>query len=185
MADITFTSIGRLQKYLKEQVNDILKNEMAGCVKDYIQSGIDEVVYQSGVPKRYKRRGGRAGDQGLMKNTWGTGSIADKSQMHSKLVEDGVLEVTDDAERNTNPKFEGIGYDTSKSLAENIVKGYGDKQEWYNEPRDFMGKAVEIMKETKPHLYVLGEELKRRTGVGVDTGNTTYNWVLQDNNTKR
>ena len=96
-----------------------------------------------------------------MGNPDGTGSLGDKTKMNH-TVKDGVLEVTDDAERNEAYKFAGIGYDTSKSLAENIIEGYGNKQFYYNKPRNFIQRTIEIMKENKPHLDVFKEELERR-----------------------
>ncbi|MDD4804544.1 MAG: hypothetical protein PHN69_05150 [Candidatus Pacebacteria bacterium] len=145
-----------LEKYLKKTIDNILENEMAKQVKDEMQTAISDVVYDAGTPKKYVRRGNN--EFGRMGNTDGTGSLADKREM-PHTVKDGLLEVANDAERNKKYDFAGKGYDTSKSLAENIISGYGDRDDWYNEPRDFIGETVKNIKSSKSHIKVMKEAL--------------------------
>lgn len=166
MVDKVFNNWSSLEKYLTKQINEVLDDEVAKCVKDNMVTAIDEVVYEPYEPVSYKRRGARKDDQSLMGNPLGTGSIADINEMDDEIIQDGVLKVTNNAERNPDYKYAGIGYDTSKSLAENIVEGYGSKLLPYNKRRDFISKTVEILNNNKAHIDVMKEELEKRLGEG-------------------
>lgn len=154
-----FSSLKELEKYLQNAINKSLDKEVAKAVKEQIQIAVDEVVYQSGTPVKYERRGGNI--YGGMGNPIGTGSLSDINEMNH-IVNNGQLIVTDDAKRNENYKFAGIGYDTNKSLTENIVEGYGNKSYWYNKPRDFIEKAKENLRQDKYHVEALKEGLERQ-----------------------
>lgn len=158
MAEKVFGSFNQLEIYLKKQIDDVLNKEVAIVVKEQIQVAVDEVVYQSGEPLVYERRG--SNQHGGMGNPLGTGSLADISKM-KHIVKNGILEVTDEAERNMDYRFAGVGYDLSKSLTENIVMGYGSKDRWYNEPRDFIGQARENLRQDKYHVEALKEGLMK------------------------
>lgn len=145
----SFTSYKELEKFIKKQVKKSLENEVAEVVKDEIQSSLSEVVYGSYIPKEYKRRGYT--DSGL----------GDKSTMTVKLVGDDTIKVTPDAERNTNYDFAGVGYDTSKSLAENIVGGYGNRDYIWNQPRDFIEEAKNNLKQNKNHIEAMIDGLEQ------------------------
>lgn len=155
----TFNSWSQIEAYLKKQIDSCLDKEVAQHVKEEQMTAISDVVYGAGIPSKYERRGGNP--YGGMGNTLGTGSLGDPSEMHH-TVKNGELVVTNDAERNIDYKWAGYGYDTSKSLAENIVYGYGDKDEWYNEPRDFISETIKSMKESGSHVEVMKEALEKR-----------------------
>ncbi len=158
MASKNFTTWSQLELYLTEKINDSLKHEVSEQVKDEIESSISDIVYSAGSPSIYERRGGNIA--GGMGNALGTGSIADKSTMTSELISSGQIKVTPEAERNMDYKFAGIGYDTSKSLAENIINGYGN--EWYSLPRDFISDTKENIISSKSHVSSLKEALRKR-----------------------
>jgi len=82
-------------------------------------------------------------------------------------VKDGVLRMTDDAERNMDYEFAGIGYDESKSLAYNMEFGYGNKILWYNQPRPFLHKTIENMKKSNSHVIAMRLALQKRLGKDV------------------
>lgn len=155
----SFSNWKDIEVYLRKHIDDTLNNEVAKSVKEQVMVAVDEAVYQSGSPAVYKRRGGN--DYGGMGNPIGSGSLADQNQMNH-IVNNGELVVTNDAERNKDYKFAGIGYDTNKSLTENIVEGYGDRSRWYNQPRDFMEEARENLRRDKYHVEAMKIGLKKR-----------------------
>lgn len=152
-----FKDLKDLEKYLQSKINDSLNNEVADMVKDEIVTSVNDVVYSAGIPKRYERRG-------IFPNSLGLG---DEMQMHH-TVKDGVLEVTDDASINLDPRYHESDIDMSKSLAENIEYGYGSKKLWYNEPRPFMKDAENNIKSKKSHIKTMKEGLKKR-GLNVES----------------
>lgn len=140
----TFKSWSEIESYLKKQIDDVLNNEVANVVKDQIIESVDEVVYDAGEPVYYQRRGFGDGSLGL----------GGRSQMEH-TVSNGLLEVIDNAKAQK-------GWDNGKSLAENIEYGYGDKYQWYNQPRPFIEHARESLKKNKNHVEMMEEGLEKR-----------------------
>lgn len=147
MANKSFTSISQLEAYLLTKINESLNINVAEQVKEEIQTAVSETVYSAGTPLYYDRRGGNSA--GGMGSANGTGSLGDVQEMHH-TVNSGVLEVVDDAE----PKMPW-----DRRLDVGIVYGYGDKEQWYNQPRDFLETARENMKESKSHVESMKEGL--------------------------
>jgi hypothetical protein len=146
----TFTSWKQLEGYLKNVIEDCLDKEVANDVCESLQTAISDVVYASGEPKHYLRR------------KYSDGGLADKDTM-KHTVSNMTLTVTPEAERNIKySKYPGRGYDPSKSLAFNIVKGYGS--EWYSQPRDFISETYKILEERKSHVDCMRDALKDRLG---------------------
>ena len=143
---LNFNSIDELIKYVKVQIDDTLDKEVADGVMDEIIMSVDSTVYGAGDPVMYDRRGLSPTSQGL----------GGRTQMHH-TVDDGVLEVIDDAQPS-NP------WDTDLSLAENIEYGYGDasKREWWNQPRPFIEDARDNMENDKYHVEKMKEGLEKR-----------------------
>ena len=137
------------------QINESLKTEVAKTVKDEIALAVDRIIYEPNQPRVYERRG-----IGLQ-----NGGLADQTQMEDVLESNGVLVVTNNAQPKVTGEYNGL--DSDKSLAENIVKGYGSKDKWWNEPRDFIQSAKEEMQETKSHVQALVNGLIER-GIDVD-----------------
>ena len=144
-----------IEKQIQKQINDVLNKEVAEAVKDEIVMAVDDVVYGSGIPTEYVRRGLSTSSNGL----------GGKSQMHHTVNTNGVLTVTDDADFNHDFAKNNHGYgtiDMSKSLTENIEYGYGSKSEWWNEPRPFIKKAKDNLKSNKYHVERMKEGLVKR-----------------------
>jgi uncharacterized phage infection (PIP) family protein YhgE len=156
----TASNWNQLEKMIMKKVNNTLNKEVAEQVKEELQTAVSETIYSAGIPSVYERRGGN--QYGGMGNSLGTGSIGDIETMTSKLINNGELQVTPEAERNTDYKFAGIGYDESKSLTENLIKGYADKSQWFNEPRNFIETARENMRESKSHVSALADGLRKQ-----------------------
>lgn len=157
----TFNNLKELEGYLKKVIDDSLDKEIAKYVTDEITVAVSDVVYGAGIPVVYKRRAGNANDYG-MKNPVGTGSLADPTQM-AHTVQDGVLEVVDNADfKDAETPRDAI--DRSKSLAENIEDGYGNKSIWWNKPRPFMESAKEAVSENLKEM--MQEALEKRLGKG-------------------
>jgi hypothetical protein len=148
----SFTNWSQIEVYLQEKLNDCLQKEVAETVKDELQSSISEVVYGAGTPTKYIRRG--FGENG---------GIADKSSMTTELVSNGTITITPDAERNKGfSNYPGSGYDSDKSLAFNLEMGYGDKQQWFNQPRSFVQETKDNLKQNKVHVESLRDALIKR-----------------------
>ena len=144
----TFNSWSQIEAYLKKQIDSCLDKEVAQHVKEEQMTAISDVVYGAGIPSKYERRGGNP--YGGMGNTLGTGSLGDPSEMHH-TVKNGELVVTNDAERNIDYKWAGYGYNTSKSLAENIcmvmeIRMNGIMVRFYFETIKSMKKVVHMLK---------------------------------------
>ena len=151
MANKQFKNWSEIERYLKKQINDVLINEVSEVVKDEIQSTLSDTVY-SYKPKRYKQR------------KYTDGGLGDKETINTEPASDGVIKITPNAERNKNYKYAGRGYDIDKSLAENIVEGYGDRKQEWNQPRDFIGETKENLKTSKAHIEAMRDGLKNRLG---------------------
>jgi len=147
----------KIEQLIKKQVNDCLRIEMSKHVKEEIQTAVSTEIYMSGTPEEYIRRGGNA--YGGMGNPVGTGSLGDVSQMHHSVI-NGTLKVTNDAYRNDDYDYAGFGYDTSKSLLENLQEGYGYKNHWWNKSRPVLPVAIKHMKDTGIHVEVFKEALR-------------------------
>ena len=153
-----FKSIEELNAYLQKQIDEVLKNEVAKAVKDQIHIGVVDEVYNvkrpDGTPKKYERRG--VAD--------GSGGLADRERMIVRPRGVGRISITDEADFNpTNGTYGDI--DRGKSLGENIEKGYGDRQKWYNKGRPFMEHARENLISGKYHIEAMKKGLKEK---GID-----------------
>ena len=151
----------RIESQLKKQINDCLRNEIAKHVKEEIQTSVSTTIYQSGTPEEYIRRGGNA--YGGMGAANGSDSLGDVQRMKHSVL-NGVLKVTDEAYRNDDYDYAGYGYDLSKSLAENMEYGYGNRNYWYNEPRPFMKEARDYMRQSGVLTEVMKDALGKRLG---------------------
>jgi len=87
--------------------------------------------------------------------------------MESNLINDGVLEIKDNADFNHDFASSHGGYgdiDLSKSLSFNIEFGYGSKNQPWNEPRNFMNETKKDIKSSNSHVEVMRNALKKRLG---------------------
>jgi hypothetical protein len=152
MADITISSLSVLEAYLTEKINQALLNDVADAVRDELESSAIDVVLGAGEPVIYQRRSSS--------NSLGSGGIADKNTMDAELVANGVVSVTPNADRNREfSNYPGLGYDEDKSLVANIVEGYGDRDCWWNQPRDFVEEARENLRSTNAHISAMRDAL--------------------------
>ena len=123
----------KIHTKIQKQVNDSLKKEVASHVKEKISNHVQTDVYSAYPnPIEYERRN--------LQN----GSLGDIKQMESNLINDGVLEIKDNADFNHDFASNHGGYgdiDLSKSLAYNIEYGWGNKSTDFSEPRPFMMMA--------------------------------------------
>ena len=157
-----FKNLVELAKHLQKKIDITLQNEVSQQVKEEMQVAISDTVYEAGEPKQYIRRGGNA--YGGMGNPLGTGSLADQNEMKVYKIKNGI-KIINEAKRN-NAYASGAGYDTSASLTENIVYGYGRRDEWYNKPRDFISATRRNLIKNKNHVKALRDGL-RKQGINV------------------
>lgn len=140
----TFKNFKEIHIYLQKQIDDSLKTDVAEYVKDELQTGIDDAVYSAGDPIQYKRR------------YYSGGGLGDRETMKSKLIKSGELTVTPESERSGAG---GRGYEIDQSLSYNIIKGYGDKSQWWNEPRDFIEQTKDNIKSDNTLVEVMKDSL--------------------------
>jgi hypothetical protein len=154
----TFNNLKDLEKYLQAKINESLKSDVADAVCDELESSALEMLSEY-EPLVYERRSSS--------NSLGSGGIADKNTMSSELISSGVLIVTPKAERNMDfSKYPGWGYDTNKSLAENLIEGYGNRQYPWNQPRDFIEDTRENLRKNKNHVEAMRDGLEEIFGKG-------------------
>ena len=148
--------LAKIQAHIQKQINDSLKKEVSTMVKNKISNHVALDVYLAYPnPIEYERR------------HFENGSLGDIKQMESTLIDDGVLKVQDNADFNHDFASSHGGYgdvDLSKSLSFNIEYGYGDKDSPWNEPREFITKAKEDIKDSNSHVETMKIALKKRLG---------------------
>lgn len=129
--------------------NDAMNTEVATAIKEQISKSVEDVVYSAGEPSVYQRRNlinGSLGDPSVMNHT----------------IEGNTLVVTDDADYNSRYDIAG-----GKSLAYNIEKGYGDRDEWWKMPRPFMKNTKCELIANQKHVIAMKNGL-RRNGLDVE-----------------
>lgn len=155
----SFSSLKQLEQYIIQQVNSSLKEEIAEMVKEKISDHVKSDVYDKHPnPVMYKRRGFIEGSLGL----------GDVTRMDSKLIEDGILEVVNNADFNHPFAYNHGGYgdvDLDESLAHNIEFGYGLQDAPFNQPRPFIKNTREEIKSKGLHVQAMKSALKAR---GID-----------------
>ena len=146
----------KIHTKIQKQVNDSLQKEVSSHVKEKISNHVQTDVYNAYPnPIEYTRR------------NFQSGSLGDIEQMKSNLINDGVLEIKDNADFNHDFASIHGGYgdiDLSKSLSFNIEYGYGNKEYPWNEPRDFMNETKKDIKSSNSHVEVLKGALRKRLG---------------------
>ena len=152
MAGKTFKNLQEIEAYLQQKINAVLIDNVADTVRDELESSAIDMLNEYN-PITYQRRSST--------NSLGSGGIADKETMNTELVSDGVIAITPNAERNKDfSNFPGWGYDENKSLAENLVFGYGNRQYPWNQPRDFVDDARNSLKSGKAHVEAMKDGLR-------------------------
>lgn len=157
MANKNFTSLSALEAEIMRQVNSSLKEEMSEMVKDKISDHVKSDVYDAYPnPVMYERRGLVEGSLGL----------GDTEQMDSYLIQEGVLEVVNNADFNHPFAYNHGGYggvDLGESLAHNIEFGYGNDP--WSKPRPFIKNTREEIGSKGLHVQTMKSALKTR---GID-----------------
>lgn len=150
----TFSNLKQLEQYIIQQVNSSLKQEMSEMVKEKISDHVKSDVYDVYPnPVMYERR------------DFVNGSLGDETRMDSHLIQNGVLEVVDNADFNHPFAYNHGGYgdiNTSKSLSYNIEMGYGSMEEDWNEPRPFVENTREEIRSKRLHTQIMKSALKAR-----------------------
>ena len=156
-------SLKALEKHLKEQIDDVLRDEVAKTVKQTEQSAIYDVVYgaygslATNEPKEYRRRYDKKG------------GLASIQNMESGVVA-GMLHVTNNTpfDDGYNTDNHGIGLD---ELVEYGDGGGGFSYEWpvgtntfgdFYSPRPFTEETIDRLDATGDHIESLKNGLRRR-----------------------
>jgi len=147
MANNAFTSLNSLIAYLQPILNEVLVEDVSPVICDEIESSAIEVVLGAGQPIYYNRRSSS--------NSLNSGGIADKAEMETTLIENGVIEVIDNASPSSP-------WNNGRSLAENLEYGYNGMDTWYNQPRPFIKQSKENLQESKNHVHALADGLRKR-----------------------
>jgi len=144
-----YTSFETLLADLQKQVNKSLVEDVAPVVKDVMRDNILSTVYSAYKPVKYIRR-------------YNDGGLLDNENIHSELVSDGTISITNDTPINE----EYDGDDSTMSLTEQIIegKGYSYNLEGaaYLESRDFMEDTREELRQTGDHVEALKNGLRKK-----------------------
>jgi len=144
-----YSSYEALLADLQKQVNETLVEDVAPVVKDVMRDNILNTVYSAYKPVKYIRR-------------YNDGGLIDNENIHSELVSDGTISITNDTPVNE----EYGGDDSTMSLTEQIIegKGYNYNLEGaaYLEPRDFMEDTREELRQTGDHVEALKNGLRKK-----------------------
>lgn len=148
----------RVFTLIQKAIDASLDDEVATTGKEVISEKVDELIYEPEIPNQYPRR-------------YENGGLGDTRMMHH-TVDNGTLEITDDADFNRDFAESNSGYyggvDLSKSLSYNVEFGYGSKNQWYNEERPFISESRDELAKGKAR-DALKNGLEKRLGKGVVT----------------
>lgn len=133
--------------YLQPIINEVLLDEVSDTVRDEIESSAIEVILNAGEPIWYNRRSST--------NSLGSGGIADKTEMDTILISNGVIEVVDNAS-SSRP------WNNGRTLAENLEYGYNDMNNWWDQPRPFIQQSRENLEQNKNHVRSMRDGLRKR-----------------------
>ena len=138
------SSWSELEKMILAKMALASNVEVAQTVKIETQKAVDEKIYKSGEPVWYDRR------------DLTNGSLGDPNEMTHDINISGseiLLEVRDESKSK-------LPWD--KDLTTAIIKGYGSRDQWWNEPRDFLETARENMRNNKNHVEAMRKGLVRQ-----------------------
>ena len=144
MANNTASTWSQLESMILAKMASAQNVEVAQNTKIEIQKAVDEKIYRSGSPVWYDRR------------DLTNGSLGDINEMKHDINISGsevLLEVTDEAQSK-------LPWD--QNLTSAMVYGYGAKDQWFNEERDFLETARENMRNDKSHVDAMREGLRRQ-----------------------
>ncbi len=138
------SSWAELEKMILVKMASAQNVEVAQTVKLETQKAVDEKIYKSGSPVWYDRR------------DLTNGSLGDINEMTHDINISGseiLLEVKDEAKSK-------LPWDMDLTSA--MVYGYGSKDQWYNEERDFIEVARQNMRNDKSHVEAMRKGLVRQ-----------------------
>jgi len=146
-----YKSIEEYLKVAQKSVDKALESkEVEQLAKETMFASIHNVVYASYEPKNYKRRSDKP-----FQSAFGTDGLGDPNNIIKSQAKNGVIEFTNEANFKLG---RAGGMDASKSLAENIIDGYGDAP--WSIARDFISDAEEHVPYDEIENIII-EELKK------------------------
>lgn len=156
-----FKTFKELETYLKTKIKDSLEHEVKSEIVETERRHIQTDVYDVYKPKMYKRRKDNGG-------------LMDKENIVGTMISNDTLEIVN----NTPPNPYGIPQEqvtTDKNLAMLVEGGDGasgyfdfpsEDDNSYMSPRPFTANTIEELSQTKAHVKVFKEGLKRN---GIET----------------
>lgn len=132
-----FKSLKELQAFVQDVVNMELEDSIAQVIKDGLSTSAESNVYGVYTPNVYARRH----------------SLSDQSNMDSKLISDGVLEVKMVAEFN-----DGYGTDNSGDQLAGLVE-YGDGWNGYHYDYPFTSEGKGDYTYPRPFIQPVREDV--------------------------
>jgi len=116
----------QIKSDIAQKINNTLENEVAEAAKAVVQKNIQETVYDAGYPSWYQRR-------------YYNDGLIDEDNL-AVNVRDGELTISNTAKARY-PSWERKLQASGTTLSNLIIKGYGDRDQWYNQPRPYMENA--------------------------------------------
>lgn len=131
-----FKDLDSLYKYIEEEAENIIQNQVANKIIEVIQDHVQEDVYNQYKPKRYERTGKLKKDIVKMNITKGV-------TIYPNRMEDGKY-IPDIIET-------GEGYK------------YPDKYNYgYGKPRPFVRETIKDLKQNEQHIKVFIQEIEKK-----------------------
>ena len=147
----TFKSFADLKKQIEsdiaQKINDTLENEVAEAAKAVIQTNIQETVYDAGYPSWYQRR-------------YYKGGLIDGDNLAAN-VRDGELTISNTTKARY-PSWERKLHANGTTLSDLIIDGYGDQDQWYNQPRPYMENAEDDLEDNEKIQAAIDAGLARQ-----------------------
>jgi hypothetical protein len=159
-----FKNLTELNKYLNQQMRDVMNNEMAQMVKTKESESVEKNVYQAYTPNN--------GEPFVYQRRRENGGLADtKNMMHQvKNVANGVELSVENRTKGKDDKFQldtlieyGDGTDGKEYEYKSNRDGTADQ---YLRARPFTERTEEAIAQSNEHVQIMRNGLKTR-GIGV------------------
>lgn len=150
----TFSSLQDLTRYVQDNINEVLEDEVLNAVRTAMLRHVEADVYDKYSPREYVRRRE-------------DGGLSDPDNIVSDLASDGVVWIGNSAEFSQDPPSDNYGWELSGLIE------FGDGwDEYYYEhpkpnaaflkPRPFISNTRRELKSTKPHIAAMKKGLQSR-----------------------
>ena len=150
----TFSSLQDLTRYVQDNINEVLEDEVLDAVRTVMLRHVEADVYDKYSPREYVRRRE-------------DGGLSDPDNIVSDLASDGVVWIGNSAEFSQNPPSDNYGWELSGLVEfgdgwDGYYYEYQISGRPYMQPRPFISNTRQELKSTKPHIAAMKKGLQSR-----------------------